>query len=548
MRRRSTHLIQYPNTSHVKLSIITRVVVAVLVVVVSFGAALAYNVVTQRDLVDRVSRIHDGYVPVVRRLDDARGDVQTLSRILAESDPVVLRQSLRASMRLAPFPSRVDAELAALQSLISERLASDPDDREAAFLRNVAASLIDLRADNDACADMTAELLRSLDRSEPDDPALQGRLQDRLGDLDRRLGDLVGVVETRIDGALAEVRRAEDVLLVRVVAGALGALGVALLMLGLVRRSLQPIRRLTAAAEQLKRGDYALEAVEAGQDELGALAAEFTSMAEAIRDRDHRLRQQRNELETAYRDLVEAQQARVQAERLAAVGEMSTRVTHELRNPLSSLGLNVEMLGEELAALGSADGELVEIVRSIDREVQRLIQLTDDYLGMARRPGRDELVELHALVEDVADQLAGEFAARGVALELRLHPTMVRGEPQRLRQLVINLAQNALAACAGTDESTVRLTVRPADARAELLVDDTGSGVDGDLGETIFEPFVTGRADGTGLGLTICRDIAASHGGSIVVERSGTLGGARFIVSLPRHRDEAVISDDEDRA
>ncbi len=531
-----------------KLSIITRVVVAVLVVVVSFGAALAYNVVTQRDLVDRVSRIHDGYVPVVRRLDDARLGVQTLSRILAESDRVVLRQSLRASMRLAPLPARVDAELVALQALVSERLGGDADEREEAFLRNVASILDDLRAENDACAAMTAELVRSLDQTEGSDDELQRRLQTRLGVLDRRLGDLVGVVEGRIDTALAEVRRAEDALLVRVVAGALGALAIALSMLALVRRSLQPIRRLTAAAEQLKRGDYALEAVEAGDDELGALAAEFTSMADAIRERDQRLRQQRSELEDAYRDLVEAQQARVQAERLAAVGEMSSRVTHELRNPLSSLGLNVEMLGEELDAHGVGDGEVREIVHSIDREVQRLIQLTDDYLGMARRPGRDEVVALDALVADVATQLGAEFAQDAVELQTRLEPTRVRGEPQRLRQLVINLAQNALAAAGGSRGAAVRLTVRPADARAELLVDDTGPGIDDELGETIFDPFVTGRADGTGLGLTICRDIVASHGGAIVVERSRTLHGARFLVSLPRHVAGAVLSDDGDTA
>ena len=109
-------------------------------------------------------------------------------------------------------------------------------------------------------------------------------------------------------------------------------------------------------------------------------------MADAIRERDGRLRNQNIALEEAYGALLDAQRAQVRAERLAAIGEVSSRITHELRNPLSSLGLNVEMLADELPEGGSAE-EARALLAAIEGELQRLTSSpTATWGGEGRRP------------------------------------------------------------------------------------------------------------------------------------------------------------------
>ena len=134
-----------------------------------------------------------------------------------------------------------------------------------------------------------------------------------------------------------------------------------------------------------------------GRDEIGVLAREFNAMAAS-------LARQRSEL--------------LRAERLAAVGRISAQITHEIRNPLNAIGLNTELLAEELAALPAASAEGRQLLSAITREVDRLNAVTEHYLRFARLPrGNTEPIELNELLAGLLDFLAPELAASRVVVE-----------------------------------------------------------------------------------------------------------------------------------
>lgn len=518
-------------------SIITRVVAAVLTVITAFSVALVYNAGAQRQVVAELARINQGYVPLARQLDDLAGELRSFSRALTSRDPAALRQSLRASMALFPISERVEAHLDTLRLHLEGMLADELGNEERAFVSNVSSVIEVLSVECAEIGVLVDELLLGLDEAPPRLEPTYGELGSRLIALEKRVDDLGGLVDDRTDDAVTRIRASERDILVRVVGvSALAAL-FALAAVFVIGRSLHPIRQLTAMATRLKEGDYRAEPVAAGNDEIGVLASEFAGMAEAIRERDAALRSQKAELETAYRALVEAQRAQVQAERLAAVGELSARVTHELRNPLSSIGLNAEMLAEELASRGEELGDAQEMLRAIEREVARLTELTERYLSMARSDDpRREPVDLGDLARDVVAQRAAEHARAGLEVQVDAPNAVVASvdEPQ-IRQVLINLLRNAAQAMAErSGDRRILVAVREDGGLAVLRVEDSGPGVDPDRAEAVFEAFVTGRPDGTGLGLSISRQIARRHGGELSVGPAPRLGGAAFEMRLPR--------------
>lgn len=516
-------------------SIITRVLVAVLTVITAFSAALAYSASEQRRLVAQMTRVNQGYVPIARQLDALEEEVRTFGRVLTNPDPSALRQSIRASMALAPANDRIELALTDLRAHLDATLSDAADDDERAFLSNVRRVADDLSEENTALTAALGRLLQKLEATPPQVEPLYSEIGARVIAFERRVGDLAEVVDRRTDAAIDEVRRAEGEILVRVVAVSLAATLFALIVVLIIGRSLAPIRALTALASRFKHGDYTHEPIDAGNDEIGTLAAEFSSMATAIEERDGILRRQKAQLEEAYAALLDAQRAQVQSERLAAVGEISARVTHELRNPLSSIGLNVEMLDDELRTSLPQDsgGEARQMLGAIEREVARLTELTERYLSMARSdaPRRDSC-DLVALSADVVDQQRATAERAGVQLEVEGDAVQASVDAPQIRQVLINLIRNAIQAMEGRADGAVRVLVTGGEDQVQIAVEDNGPGVSDDLAETLFEPFVTGKRDGTGLGLSISRTIARSHGGDLCVTQAPS-GGARFELTLP---------------
>lgn len=217
--------------------------------------------------------------------------------------------------------------------------------------------------------------------------------------------------------------------------------------------------------------------------------------------------------------------------RLAAFSELAAQVAHEVRNPLSAIVLNAELLEDELHACIHASPEVKRLARAVSAEAERLTELTNEYLTFARLPQPAATPQpLSPLLDEVAHFSRGEAERAGVRLSLDLDPAATALFDARLvRQLMLNLLRNAIDAMAGGG----RLTVRTAVGTGVVLVDviDSGPGVPPPLRESIFEPFFSTKVHGTGLGLAVARKVARDHGGDLRLMPADA--GAWFRLELP---------------
>lgn len=223
-------------------------------------------------------------------------------------------------------------------------------------------------------------------------------------------------------------------------------------------------------------------------------------------------------------------------ERLAAIGRLAAHVTHEVRNPLSSIALNVEMLGDELP---SDSGEARVLLRAIHREIDRLTALTEEYLRLARVPDpRRDASDLVELVDDLVRFVRPEFERAGITLASRVVGDVpeIPFDDAQLRQALLNLLRNAREAMPEGGHAAVDL-VGETDA-VEIRVADEGVGMSDELRAKVFDAFVSTKAQGTGLGLPLTQQIVAAHGGTIRCQANGARGTV-FVIRLPRH----VVSD-----
>jgi len=224
--------------------------------------------------------------------------------------------------------------------------------------------------------------------------------------------------------------------------------------------------------------------------------------------------------------------------RLATLGQLSASVVHELRNPLSGIQMNARVLSDELARAGVSDRSLEHIIREIERMdlfLEEVLSLAADAPAAAGADGAAAWapVRLDELTASALRLVEGRLRHAGVAVENRLdqEATAVRGDALRLRQVILNLVLNALDAM--PDGGTLRLAAEPRDGGlVRYSVADTGPGVRAADGEDIFDPFVTTKPRGVGLGLHICRLNVHRLGGRIGYD-SGP-GGATFWFELPR--------------
>jgi heavy metal sensor kinase len=212
--------------------------------------------------------------------------------------------------------------------------------------------------------------------------------------------------------------------------------------------------------------------------------------------------------------------------------------SHELRTPLANLKTELDV------ALRRArtPEELERAVRSASEETDRLARLADDLLVLARAEGgrlpvRREDVDLGALVADAAEGFAARATERGVALETTVAAVPARVDPARIRQAIGNLVDNALRHT--SEGGQVSVEVSHDGPTAVIVVRDTGTGFQTDLGERAFEPFSRGDAarsrtdGGTGLGLAIVRAVVDAHGGTATAANRPE-GGAEVRIQLPR--------------
>lgn len=221
----------------------------------------------------------------------------------------------------------------------------------------------------------------------------------------------------------------------------------------------------------------------------------------------------------------------LRAERLAAVGTLAAGLAHEVRNPLNSALLQLAVLDRRIHR-GQTAEQLLSVSRLVRDEIARLGRLVSDFLEFARpRPLKLLVAPVNELVKGVVELVAVAAAAQQVALHTDLdpHAGSINVEPERLRQVLLNLFQNSLDAMARGGALTVRTKAPDPRGFVQIEVHDTGPGFPEDA--PVFDAFYTTKEKGTGLGLAIAHRIIGEHGGQIQVR--STPGNTCFTIALP---------------
>ena len=222
---------------------------------------------------------------------------------------------------------------------------------------------------------------------------------------------------------------------------------------------------------------------------------------------------------------------RAEEEKVAAIGTATARILHQIKNPLQTVVLNADILQDE-RIVSDATGRR-EVCEAIVSESQRLVSMLDElsvYASGARRALARQPVLLHEIIGQIARQEERDASIRvdaGV-----LGEAVVFADPYYLRQVFENLVRNACEAMHDQDDRRLTLRVESAAGSAEVRVTDNGPGIEAEKLDQIFQPFVSTKGKGMGLGLAICREIVEGHGGRLEVESTPGVGST-FIVRLP---------------
>jgi two-component system NtrC family sensor kinase len=512
-----------------RLSLATRIFLGYALVLVTFGAVALSSVAQLRQSQLEHRLVTQGYLPLSQEtaaIDEFHKTQQKDTERLLEEKNVDTRRALIRLARLYSPP--IMARKIATGRERTHELLELATPSEARFLHELEDRFDDLKrryADYQASAD---HVFQALEAPHPDPTAVAEQaaslkqLQDSIGQDIRRLH---ASLETRIRQRVEESERRERTTGVLIIALSVLAIAVGLLATGWSFRTLRPVKTLIEGVSRIGQGDYSAQLGVRGDDEISLLAREFDAMARSLREREAQLK--------------EKQEALLRAEQLAAVGRVSAQVAHEVRNPLSSIGLNVELLEDALArAKFGSKAEAVEvkdILAAVTREVDRLAEITEEYLRMARLPKPALAPEdLNEVLTSVLDFSREELQRANVKVERAFDVSTPRAlaDEGQLRQVFMNLVRNSREAMAG-DGGLLTVQSRAVNGAVEIIFTDTGRGMTSAVREHIFEPFFSTKEGGTGLGLAVARQILQAHHGSIACDsRPG--GGTTFVVTLPR--------------
>jgi signal transduction histidine kinase len=284
-----------------------------------------------------------------------------------------------------------------------------------------------------------------------------------------------------------------------------------------MRRLTHSLGVLTAAADEVAQGNFQPNLPPPSGDEVGRLSTAFGLMVREVRDMLRRIQESRH---------------------LAVVGQFASQLSHEIRNPLTSIKLNLQRLKREVES-DRISGEYAGPIDICLREVQRLDRVAGGVLGIARtRSHEREPCSVHHALNEALEALRPQFEERGIAVHTQLDASadMVSGDAQQLRGVFLNLFLNAVDAMpdGGALKVMTEAGVGGTRSTIRVRVADTGPGVPPDVRDRIFEPFVSTKEEGTGFGLALAQQAVEEHGGMLRLEdRAEDRRGAVFVVELP---------------
>jgi two-component system NtrC family sensor kinase len=502
-----------------------RILLGFAALTVTFGVITATLVVNMRQVEREVLLIGGGYVPLALDLKDLfryQEDVRSYlgGDTVKGGEDMMEAQSVQiAQYRLKSNRKQRDKALAATR-ITFEGLdgLADVDPKHFAITRPKIEALQATVLETEPLYDLVVanppiKVERPFDLKHAAAYEALEKLRILEQKLVGRVNDLSLQLDTRVQNTTHDLENNEKTLWVRTI-----YLGVAAVLLGLITTiwvviTLRPLRRLRDAARRVAAGDYGSRIVERGPAEVVDLAREFNAMGRAVEEREREL---------------------VRSERLAAVGTMAAMITHEVRNPLSSIGLNTELLEDEL---GPDAEEARNLCNAITHEVDRLTAITEEYLLFARLPKPKIQPEpINPMVSSLAAFVRKDLAAKQVELATELGEGDLTAlvDASQMRQCLINLVRNAADAVTTKGGGHVTLRTRRLGARIAIQVADDGVGIAPDVLPRLFDPFFSTKEGGSGLGLALTKQIVKDHGGDLKVE-SVVGRGTTFTVSVPAY-------------
>jgi signal transduction histidine kinase len=308
----------------------------------------------------------------------------------------------------------------------------------------------------------------------------------------------------------------------------------------------RPISKLMMATKRLSEGNLQYRVDLPAGGEISALAQAFNQMADELKQAQDRLIREgeaRVDLERSLR----------QSEKLATVGQLASGIAHEIGTPLNIIYGRTELIQRRLEDKEETQRNLTIILH----QTERITRIVQQLLGIVRKKkGEQRLVQIHSLLETILDFLDHQIQKQKVLVVKNLADGLlpVIGDPDQIQQVFLNLILNAIQAMPEGGNLRISAGVKMIAKKGlenrprsyvEVGVEDSGTGMEKDILENIFQPFFTGKESGTGLGLTVSQGIVQEHEGWIEVE-SKVGKGSVFRVYLPSYQE--VAKDGKDPA
>ena len=511
--RRDVIVVPETTSTPRRRTVAARVLLSYVMLTAAFSVVAGWSVLSLRAAGREANLMRVGYLPLARALRDVVSSQDTwntqLNHITTTRNPADKELWFETALRVGR-----PRKFAEVRAAVSRAFISGTDDKAKQLGRAIVTEIGALEAFLDRDQQLITSLFMALDQG-GDRQAEQVRdeLVNRGYQATKRISEIDQRVMRNVDVLLDESRARE-----RLALSLLFGLAALTILLGAVvaiwtRRVLAPLLAVTKRAQAVAAGDLEPRPIVPSNDEIGELSATFESMVRAISRANEQL---------------------LSSERLATIGKMAAHVTHEIRNPLSSLALNVELLEDEVP---STQSEAHALLIAIKAEVERLTELSAQYLSMARqRPPSLRPEELEEVAREVFEFSRRELERKGIEFVFTVEGDSIVADVDeaQLKQALFNLIRNAKEAIPGPG-GRLELTVRGLEGFVEIVVEDDGNGIDPDTRAHLFEPFFTTKSRGTGIGLAITRQIVETHGGSIACG-PGNPRGTRFTIRLPLNR------------
>ena len=480
------------------MSIRTKVIGCFFAVLVLFGAVSSYTFLKARHINARLSMVSEVLLPLSRLVVQIQVGSQGLadesSRYYSDSELSADRSTFsRMARELYPYAIQKKFVIAEQLLMGSPIESNEPIPQ----LKNMLGQI--------------REKFEALNSSS-DKPTLEKNFAEFKGGLQ----SLTKKIEEETDKITEAARTEGQQNLFTSVGLSLLLVFLGLFCMGLAYQVLNPLPQLIQSLKKLTGGDFDqnIKVRTSDNDEIGQLAREFNRMLSALKERDQKIKTQQQEL--------------LQSEKLAAIGQLSAEVVHEIRNPLNSINLNIDWLGTEIR---DPNPEIRKTLNSVSREIERLGQITESYLVRARVKSQDnQSTEVNSLLEEIIHFERGEGTGIEIEAELFEREVLIKTDRSKIKQAFINVLKNAKEAMPQGGKIKVKTLLEQ--GVAKIVFSDSGVGMTEETKTKSFLPFFTTKSSGTGLGLSLTKEIVEAAKGKILVA-SQVGAGTTFTFQFP---------------